>query len=89
MVSQTSRNAMAGVFVVGLLLIGFGFLIWVLREVFAILFAAIFCAAGLICIVTAIKMLWSFRKFNKINNENNSGGLRKNVRIRNEEDYRL
>jgi predicted membrane protein len=89
MLSQASRNAAAGIFVTGLLLIGFGLLIWILRELFAILFAVIFCIAGAGCIVTAIKMLWSVRKFNKINNENKSGGIRKNVRIRTEEDYYL
>ncbi len=68
-----------------MLLIGFGFLIWVLRELFAILFAIIFCIAGIGCICTAIKVFWSVRKFEKMNPDE-PHGYRSNVRIHSEED---
>jgi len=87
-ISQASRNVAAGVFVTGLVLIGFGFLIYVLRDLFAILFAIIFCAAGIGCAITAIKILWTLRKLNKINSHD-SHGFRKNVQIHVEEHHDL
>ena len=48
-ISQASRNFAAGLFVVGLLLIGFGFLVFVLRDLFALLAAAVFVFAGVGC----------------------------------------
>jgi len=48
-VSQATRKAAMGIFVVGLLLIGFGILILALPELFAMLAALIFFIAGLGC----------------------------------------
>jgi hypothetical protein len=85
MISQASRNFAAGVFITGMLLIGFGFLIYVLRELFAILFAIIFCVAGIGCGVTAVKIFWAQRKSDKMNSDDSVIGYRKNVRIHSEE----
>ena len=86
MVSHASRNIAGGVFVLGLMLIGFGFLIYYLRDVFAFIFAGLFCAAGIGCGITALKILWSVHKLNKFNS-GNSGAYRENVRIHSEEHH--
>ena len=86
LISQGSRNFASGVFITGMLLIGFGFLIWVLRELFAILFAIIFCIAGIGCIGTAIKVFWSVRKLKKMSPDETQG-YRKGVKIHGEQEY--
>ena len=83
-ISQASRNVAAGIFITGLLLIGFGFLIYVLRELFAILFAILFCVAGVGCAVTAVKIFWAVRRMEKMNS-GGSDAFRKNVQIHTEE----
>ncbi|MFC1675754.1 hypothetical protein ACFL3G_01670 [Planctomycetota bacterium] len=80
-ISQASRNLAAGIFIVGMLLIGFGFLIWLLKELFAILFAGLFCVAGIGCMGTAVKIFWTFRKAGKTTPNNDD---RENVRIHND-----
>jgi hypothetical protein len=85
-VSRASRQFAAGIFVLGLILIGFGFLIWVLRELFAILFAVLFCAAGVGCGIFAVRLFFAQRKLRKMG-EGDSGGYRENVSIHIEEDY--
>lgn len=83
-ISQASRHTAAGIFIVGMMLIGFGFLIWVLRELFAILFALLFCVAGVGCIVTAVKIFWSAGRIGKSGSKD-SQSYRKNVKIHIEE----
>jgi cobalamin biosynthesis protein CobD/CbiB len=85
-VSQASRQFAAGIFVLGLILIGVGFLIWVLRELFAILFAVLFCVAGVGCGIFAVRLFWAQRKLSKMG-EGDSGGYRENVSIHIEEHY--
>ncbi|MHC4412804.1 MAG: hypothetical protein ACYSW6_07520, partial [Planctomycetota bacterium] len=60
-----------------------------LRDLFAILFAIIFCAAGIGCLGTAVKIFFSLRKFNKSTFDEPEGynATRKNVRIHIEENY--
>ncbi len=55
-VTQASRHLAAWLFLVGLLLIGFGVLIFVLRDFFAFLAAVVFFIAGVGCGITALKM---------------------------------
>ena len=83
MLSQASKNFAAGMFITGLMLIGFGFLIFVLRDLFAILAAVIFFIAGIGCGVTAVKVLWGLHKMNK---RNDVTGYRRNVDIRVEDE---
>ncbi len=83
-ISQASRRAAGGVFVLALALIGIGLLIYVLRDLFAILFAAIFCAAGLGCVAFAVKLYFTQRKFAKFNSDD-SQPYRQNVQIHIEE----
>ena len=82
-VSQASSNLAAGVFIVGMLLIGFGFLIWLLKDLFAILFAGLFCVIGIGCMATAVKIFWAFRRAGKTT-PNNDG--RENVQIHNNQN---
>ena len=87
MISQASRNFAAGLFITGMLLIGFGFLIWVLKDLFAILFAIMFCVAGIGCGVTAVKIFWAQRKFDQMTSDDGTVDYRRNVRIHSEEHY--
>jgi hypothetical protein len=65
LLSRATRNFAAGMFIVGMLLVGFGFLIWVLKELFAMLFATLFCIVGISCGVTAVKMFWAIHRIEK------------------------
>ena len=85
-ISQASKRVASGIFIVGLLLISFGFLIYVLKEIFAILAAIIFSVAGGGCLVTAIKIFLAQRKLDKFNSDD-SQGYRRNVQIHSEEYY--
>ena len=83
-ISRASRNFAAGLFITGLLLIGFGFLIYVLRDLFAILFAIVFVVAGIGCGITAVKIFWAQHKMDKAMSDD-AEPYRKNVRIHIEE----
>ena len=79
-ISQASRNFAAGLFITGLLLIGFGFLVYILRDLFAVLASIVFFIAGVGCGITAVKIFWAQRKLDKINS-NSPQGYRENVQI--------
>jgi len=83
-ISQASRNVAAGIFVVGLLLIGFGVIIVALPELFAYLMAGVFFIAGIGCGITAVKIFWTVRKIDKANSSP-SEDYRENVQIHIEE----
>ena len=83
-VSQASRNVAAAIFIVGLLLIGFGIVILALPEIFAFLAAAVFFIAGIGCGITAIKIFLAQRRLDKLT-DNESYGYRENVEIYTEE----
>lgn len=83
-ISQASRNFAAGLFIVGLLLIGFGFLVFILRDLFALLAAGVFCVAGVGCGITAVKIFLSQRK---IDQAGPSEPYRENVRIHIEDHH--
>lgn len=85
-VSKASRGLAATIFIVGLILIGFGFLIYVLRDLFAILFAIIFCVTGVGCAITAVRIFWTLRKIGRVSSDD-SHAHRENVRIHIEEHY--
>jgi uncharacterized membrane protein len=89
-ISQASRKVASGIFIVGLVLVGFGVIILALPAIFAFLAAAVFFIAGLGCAITAVKIFLAQRKMNKINNDNigdDSQSYRKNVQIHIEENY--
>ena len=83
-ISQASRNFAAGLFITGLLLIGFGFLVYILRDLFAILASIVFFVAGVGCGITGVKIFWMQRKLDKINS-GDPQGYRENVQIHIEE----
>lgn len=85
-ISEASRRVAAGIFIVGLLLIGFGVIILALPELFAFLAAAVFFIAGIGCGITAVKIFLAQRKFNKLNSDE-SQDYRQNVQIHSEEYY--
>jgi len=79
-ISQASRNFAAGLFITGLLLVGFGFLVYILRDLFAVLASIVFFVAGVGCGITAVKIFWAQHKIDKMNS-NDSQDYRENVRI--------
>ena len=83
-ISRASRNFAAGLFITGLLLIGFGFLVYILRDLFAILAAIVFFVSGIGCGITAVKIFWALHKFDKAASDD-SQPYRDNVRIHIEE----
>ena len=85
-VSQASKNVAKGIFVVGLLLIGFGILILALPELFAMLAALIFFITGAGCAGTAIRIYLAQRRIDKFTSDG-SDDYRENVRIHSEEYY--
>lgn len=86
-ISQASRNFAAGLFITGLLLIGFGFLVYILRDLFAILASIVFFVVGLGCGVTAVKIFLAQRKLDKMDSDDGTTGYRRNVQIHSEESY--
>jgi len=85
-ISQASKSLAAGIFIVGLLLIGFAVIIAALPEIFAYLAAAVFFVAGIGSCVTAVKIFLAQKKLDKMSSEDPSD-YRENVRIHIEEHY--
>jgi hypothetical protein len=85
LVSQASRNIAAGIFTLGLFLIGVAFLILVLRDLFAFLAAGIFFIAGLGCAGTSVKIYLAQRRFERQHREPDV--YRENVRRMGDEDH--
>ncbi len=85
-ISQASKSIAAGIFITGLLLIGFGFLIYVLKDIFAILAAIVFSVTGAGCLITAIKIFLALRKMDKMSSKDTEG-YRENVHIHIEEHH--
>lgn len=86
--SQASRTVASAIMVVGLLLIGFGVLIAALPELFAYLAAAMFFIAGVGCGITAVRIFWAQRQFDRMDADE-THVYRKNVRIHTEDHYDL
>lgn len=86
MISNASKSIAWGIFVFGLMLIGFGVLILALPKLFATLAAIVFFIAGAGCAGTALKIYMAQRHIDKIANDDGSTGYRKNVRIHIEDE---
>jgi hypothetical protein len=80
-ISKASRSFSGWMFVLGLILIGIGVLIYILRDLFAILFMALFFVFGLGCIGMAVRIFVSTLKMQKMQNQKEDDG-RENVRVR-------
>ena len=74
------------IFILGQVLIGFAFLIWILPKFFATLCAIVFCIAGVGCIVTAIKIFLAARKADKVG-FGESHDYRENVQVHVKENH--
>jgi len=85
-ISNASKSIAWGIFVLGLILIGFGVLILALPELFAILAAIVFFIAGAGCAATAMKIYTAQRHIDKITSDDDSTGYRKNVQIHVEDE---
>lgn len=88
LISQTSRGIAKGIFIVGLLLIGFGIIIAAFPEIFAFLAAAVFFIAGAGCGIMATRIFLAQRRLDKLNSDD-SKAYRNNVQIHTEEHYDL
>jgi cobalamin biosynthesis protein CobD/CbiB len=84
-ISNASKSIAWGIFVLALILIGFGVLILALPELFAILAAVVFFIAGAGCAATALKIYLAQRHIDRITRDDESTGYRQNVRIHIEE----
>ena len=82
--NQVSKGFAKGLFIVGLLLIGFGTLVWVLKEVLAVIAAAIFIAVGTFCCFNAIRFFIASRKMRPF--QDDSDVRSDNVKIRIEQN---
>ena len=83
--SQATKGLTKGSLITGLLLIGFGMLVFILRDIFAFLAAAIFFMAGFSAIGYSIKLYLAMRKLSGPGHKGESA-YRENVRIHVEED---
>jgi hypothetical protein len=79
--SGISKSFAKGLFVTGLLLFGFGLLVWIFKEVLALIAAAIFMFVGVGCCLKAIRMYYIAWKFDRNNNDDSNGGRSPNVKI--------
>jgi hypothetical protein len=86
MISQTSRKIASGIFTTGLLLIGFGLLIYIYPTFFATLAALVFFIVGLGTCLTALKIFMAQHRIDKTM-KNESNDYRENVRIRIEDHH--
>ncbi len=84
--SQASRTIAAGVFIVGLVLVGFGFMIFLLPRFFATIAAIVFFVAGFGCAITAIKMFIAAHRMDEMD-QNDEVAYRRNVRIRTDDQF--
>jgi len=85
-ISQASRTVAAWIFIVGLVLIGLGFMIYLLPRFFATLAAVVFFATGVGCGIIATKIFLAQKKLERLNSDD-SRGYRRNVQIHTEEHY--
>jgi sugar phosphate permease len=83
--NQISKGYAKGLFVVGLLLIGFGTLVWLFKEVLALIAAAIFVVVGAGCCFNAVRIFFSTWKSGKSEDDGRSA----NVKIHIEQDMNL
>jgi hypothetical protein len=86
MFSRGQRKVRNWFFIIGVLLVGFGLLIWLLRDLFALLFAAFFASLGVASIVIAIRMFWSGSRMTKESSDPEQA-YRENVRIHTGENH--
>jgi len=85
-VSQASRAVATSILIVGMVLIGFGFMIYLLPKFFATLAAIVFFVAGIGCAITAVRIFLAQKRLDKIGSDG-SQDYRENVQIHIEEHF--
>ena len=85
-ISQASKAVATSVFIVGMVLVGFGFMIYLLPKFFATLASIVFWIMGFGCAITAVKIFWASKKIDRANS-NPSEAYRENVQIHIEEHH--
>jgi len=85
-ISQASRTVATWIFIIGLVLIGLGFMIYLLPRFFATLAAVVFIATGTGCGIIAAKIFLAQKKLERLNSDD-SEDYRRNVQIHTEEHY--
>ncbi len=75
--NQVSKSYAKGLFIVGLLLIGFGTLVWILKEVLAVIAAAIFIIVGCVCCFNGARIF-----INTMKSDKHDDGRSSNVKVR-------
>ena len=65
-VTQASQGIAAAIFIVGLVLVGFAFLIFLLPKFFATLAAIVFFVTGVGCGITAVKIFLAQKRVRRI-----------------------
>lgn len=84
-ISKATNTIAAGIFIVGMVLIGFGVLIIALPELFALLAAAVFFIIGLSVIGYAIRLFVTIKKMQGMDGNNEI--YRENVEIHSPENH--
>ncbi|MEN6385639.1 MAG: hypothetical protein ABFD79_10625 [Phycisphaerales bacterium] len=79
--SGISKNFAKGLFVTGLLIFGFGLLVWIFRQVLAVIAAAIFMAVGVGLCLKAIRIYYIEWKSGRHDDDDDNSGRSSNVRI--------
>lgn len=85
-VSQASRAVASGILITGMILIGFGFMIYLLPKFFATLASIVFWIMGIGCAITAIKIFLASKKMDATHS-GPSEAYRENVQIHIEEHH--
>ena len=70
--------------IIGMVIIGFGFLIYLLPKLFATLASIVFWVIGIGCLITAVKIFLITKDHD---DSDSSGGYRENVQIHIEEHH--
>jgi hypothetical protein len=82
--TRATASAAGMVFIAGLMLIGFAFLVFVIKDFVVLLAAMLFIMAGIGTIGFSIKLLLASRRFGKMSTS--QADYRENVRIHQRED---
>jgi hypothetical protein len=80
--SGISKGFAKGLFITGLLIFGFGLLVWIFRQVLAVIAAAIFMAVGVGLCLKAIRIYYIAWKSGRYDGgDDDNSGRSPNVRI--------
>lgn len=85
-ISKASKTVAASSVILGMVLVGFGFLIFLLPKFFATLAAMVFFVTGLGSAITGVKIFWRQNQLDKINQQQ-SDDYRENVRIHRDDNF--